>query len=37
MHSNYGGRFTDYDGDDLDNLCGDVVEGFLAGPTLWAW
>ncbi|MGA0379200.1 MAG: CocE/NonD family hydrolase, partial [Candidatus Poseidoniaceae archaeon] len=33
MHSNYGGSILDYDGDDLDNLCGDVVEGFLAGPT----
>tara|TARA_A200000113_G_scaffold143904_1_gene129336 strand:- start:7011 stop:8852 length:1842 start_codon:yes stop_codon:yes gene_type:complete len=33
MHSNYGGSILDYDSDDLDNLCGDVVEGFLAGPT----
>ena len=33
MHSNYGGSILDYDDDDLDNLCGDVVEGFLAGPT----
>ena len=33
MHSNYGGSILDYDGDDLDNMCGDVLEGFLAGPT----
>ena len=33
MHSNYGGSILDYDSDDLDNMCGDVVEGFLAGPT----
>ena len=33
MHSNYGGSILDYDADDLDNLCGDVFEGFLAGPT----
>jgi predicted acyl esterase len=33
MHSNYGGSILDYDNDDLDNLCGDVLEGFLAGPT----
>ena len=32
MHSNYGGSILDYDGDDLDNMCGDVLEGFLAGP-----
>ena len=33
MHSNYGSSILDYDGDDLDNMCSDVVEGFLAGPT----
>lgn len=33
MHSNYGGSILDYDSDDLDNMCGDVLEGFLAGPT----
>ena len=33
MHSNYGSSILDYDDDDLDNLCADVVEGFLAGPT----
>ena len=33
MHSNYGGSILDYDADDLDNMCADVVEGFLAGPT----
>ena len=33
MHSNYGGSILDYDGDDIDNMCADVVEGFLAGPT----
>ena len=33
MHSNYGGSILDYDANDLDNMCGDVVEGFLAGPT----
>jgi hypothetical protein len=33
MHSNYGSSILDYDSDDLDNMCGDVVEGFLAGPT----
>ena len=32
MHSNYGGSILDYDADDLDNMCADVVEGFLAGP-----
>jgi hypothetical protein len=33
MHSNYGGSILDYDQDDVDNLCGDVFEGFIAGPT----
>ena len=33
MHSNYGGSILDYDDDDLDNMCADVVEGFFAGPT----
>ena len=33
MHSNYGGSILDYDLDDIDNMCGDVLEGFLAGPT----
>ena len=33
MHSNYGRSILDYDDDDLDNMCSDVVEGFLAGPT----
>ncbi len=33
MHSNYGGSILDYDDDDLDNMCADVIEGFLAGPT----
>ena len=33
MHSNYGSSILDYDDDDLDNMCSDVVEGFLAGPT----
>ena len=33
MHSNYGGSILDYDDDDLDNMCADVLEGFLAGPT----
>ena len=33
MHSNYGSSILDYDADDLDNMCSDVVEGFLAGPT----
>ena len=32
MHSNYGGSILDYDADDLDNMCADVVEGFIAGP-----
>ena len=32
MHSNYGGSILDYDQDDLDNLCADVIEGFVAGP-----
>ena len=36
MHSNYGGSILDYDADDLDNMCADVVEGFLAGPTRYA-
>ena len=31
MHSNYGGSILDYDGDDLDNMCGDVL-GVLAEP-----
>ena len=33
MHSNYGGSILDYDDDDLDNMCADVIEGFFAGPT----
>lgn len=33
MHSNYGSSILDYDSDDLDNMCADVLEGFLAGPT----
>ena len=33
MHSNYGGSILDYDSDDIDNMCADVLEGFLAGPT----
>ena len=33
MHSNYGGSILDYDDNDLDNMCADVIEGFLAGPT----
>lgn len=33
MHSNYGGSILDYDSEDIDNMCGDVLEGFLAGPT----
>ena len=33
MHSNYGASILDYDSDDLDNMCADVLEGFLAGPT----
>ena len=33
MHSNYGSSILDYDDDDLDNMCADVIEGFLAGPT----
>ena len=33
MHSNYGGSILDYDDDDLDNMCADVLEGFFAGPT----
>ena len=36
MHSNYGGSILDYDSDDIDNMCGDVLEGFLAGPTRYA-
>ena len=35
MHSNYGGSILDYDQDDVDNLCADVVEGFLAGPVTY--
>ena len=37
MHSNYGSSILDYDDDDLDNMCSDVVEGFLAGPTDMDW
>ena len=33
MHSNYGGSILDYDSEDIDNMCVDVLEGFLAGPT----
>ena len=32
MHSNYGSSILDYNLEDADNLCGDVLEGLVAGP-----
>jgi predicted acyl esterase len=32
MHMNYFSSTVDYDADDLDNICPDIVEGFFAGP-----
>ncbi|GIR77090.1 MAG: hypothetical protein CM15mP79_0270 [Methanobacteriota archaeon] len=31
MHMNYP-RTVDYNGDDLDNICPDIVEGLFADP-----
>ena len=32
MHMNYFSSTVDYNGDDLDNICPDIVEGLFAGP-----
>ena len=31
MHMNYFSSTVDYNGDDLDNVCPDIVEGLLLG------
>ena len=35
MHMNYFGSTVDYNGDDLDNICPDIVEGIFAGPVTY--
>ena len=35
MHMNYFSSTVDYDGDDLDNVCPDIVEGLFAGPVTY--
>ena len=35
MHMNYFGSTVDYNGDDLDNICPDIVEGLFAGPVTY--
>jgi predicted acyl esterase len=35
MHMNYFGSTVDYNGDDLDNICPDIVEGIFAGPATY--
>jgi|TARA_B110000438_G_scaffold92766_2_gene92342 predicted acyl esterase len=32
MHMNYFSSTVDYNGDDLDNICPDIIEGLFAGP-----
>ena len=32
---NYFGSTVDYNGDDLDNICPDIVEGIFAGPVTY--
>ena len=35
MHMNYFSSTVDYNADDLDNICPDILEGFFAGPTTY--
>ena len=35
MHMNYFSSTVDYDEDDLDNVCPDIVEGLFAGPVTY--
>tara|TARA_Y100001970_G_C14256045_1_gene875479 strand:+ start:4777 stop:6561 length:1785 start_codon:yes stop_codon:yes gene_type:complete len=35
MHMNYFSSTVDYDGDDLDNICPDILEGLFAGPVTY--
>ncbi|MBI19082.1 MAG: hypothetical protein CMB73_00715 [Euryarchaeota archaeon] len=35
MHMNYFSSTVDYNGDDLDNVCPDIVEGLFAGPVTY--
>ena len=35
MHMNYFGSTVDYNGDDLDNICPDILEGIFAGPVTY--
>jgi len=35
MHMNYFGSTVDYNGDDLDNICPDIIEGIFAGPVTY--
>ena len=35
MHMNYFSSTVDYDADDLDNVCPDIVEGLFAGPVTY--
>ncbi len=35
MHMNYFSSTVDYNADDFDNICPDILEGLLAGPTTY--
>lgn len=35
MHMNYFSSTVDYNADDLDNICPDIIEGFFAGPVTY--
>ena len=35
MHMNYFSSTVDYDNDDFDNICPDIIEGFFAGPVTY--
>ena len=35
MHMNYFSSTVDYNAEDLDNICPDIVEGFFAGPVTY--
>ena len=35
MHMNYFSSTVDYNGDDLDNICPDIIEGLFAGPVTY--
>jgi len=35
MHMNYFSSTVDYNADDMDNICPDIVEGFFAGPVTY--